>query len=177
MHILIIGDVGVGKSTLIQRLLANVEGPVHGFRTLKIDGEAGGVSKVYIHPAEGPDIHGDENTVGLLGDEGMQARPVAFEACGVPLLTEIPQNAAVLMDEIGYLESTAPGFCEAVLRVLGGPYHVLAAVKTRETPFLQQIRDYPDALKYTITTENREQLYGQIQADLAQAELDSPFLA
>ena len=177
MHIFIIGDVGVGKSTLIRRILEQVQGPIHGFRTLKIN-EAGSLDgKVYIHPAQGPDEYRDDNTVGLVGEMGMQARPGAFEAQGIPLLRDIPPGAVVLMDELGYLESSASGFCDAVLQVLSGPYHVLAAVKPRKTLFLEQIRAYPDALKYTITPENRNQLFEQVQSDLARLAPASPFLA
>lgn len=51
MHILIVGERGVGKSTLIQRLLSEIGKPIFGFETKKEDAlatEALG-SPVYIY--------------------------------------------------------------------------------------------------------------------------------
>ena len=202
MHILIIGDIGVGKSTLIRRILANVEGQVYGFRTIKLgmDVEAGadagiGITRgsdssdtravqgaVYMHPAVHPgkdtDVYNEANMIAFPQAQGMgmTPKPEIFDALGVSLLSAIPSGAVVLMDEIGYLESTATRFCDKVMGVLNGPYHVIAAVKTRDTPFLQQVRDYPNALKYVIDTENRDALYERISTDLARVAPDSPFL-
>ena len=41
-HILICGEVGVGKSTLIQRLLAQNTSPLYGFITKKLDPDENG---------------------------------------------------------------------------------------------------------------------------------------
>ena len=178
MHIFLVGEPGVGKSFLIERLLQLVQQPVYGFRTKKRE-EAGGLGfKVYIHPAGGPVVYGDDNTVGIHDGTGggMRAVGAVFETVGVGHLTGIPASSVVLMDELGFLESSAPAFCRAVLEVLDGPYQVLAAVKPLDTPFLRSVRAHPGAQIYRITEENRDALYATIQADLRGNAPGSPFM-
>ena len=50
-HIFICGEVGVGKSTLIQRLLLQSTRPLYGFITKKLEPDENGFHPIYIHPA------------------------------------------------------------------------------------------------------------------------------
>ena len=50
-HILISGDRDVGKSTLIERLLAHCPRPRYGFITRMEPAGADGFRPIYIHPA------------------------------------------------------------------------------------------------------------------------------
>ena len=80
------------------------------------------------------------------------------------------------MDELGFIESDAPEFCSAVLRILGGPYYAIAAVKTMKTDFLDIVRAHRNAIVYSITIDNRNSLYEQILTDLRHYDPTSPFL-
>lgn len=166
MHILIVGETGVGKSTLIGKLLNKIESPVYGFLTEKTGADTDGLAKVYIHPANGAKTYPDTNIVGICSSKGAEARAEVFERVGAPLLTGIPAGAAVLMDELGFMESSAPLFCDRVLQILDGPYFVIAAVKPMNTPFLMQVRSHPKARVYNIDIDNRETLFERILSDL-----------
>ena len=64
------------------------------------------------------------------------------------------------MDELGFFESKADRFTAAVLEALAGDIPVLAAVKSRtDVPFLNAVRAAPKAEVFSITPENRDELY------------------
>ena len=80
MHLLLVGAPGVGKSTLIRRVLKKVDRPVFGFETKKEapDG-AGGSCPVYIYPAGGERRRSEECLVGRCGSGGVQIVQEAFD--------------------------------------------------------------------------------------------------
>jgi nucleoside-triphosphatase len=161
-HILICGEVGVGKSTLIGKLLSHNERPVYGFITKKCDTDEDGEGKVYIHAANAAQrIYTDENLIGICGASGAQRYPDVFDSLGVRLLNAAPEGL-LLMDELGFLESKAPMFCAGVLKALDGDIPILAAVKTKETPFLKAVREHGNAILFMITRDNRDALYDEI---------------
>lgn len=161
-HILICGEVGVGKTTLIRRLLAHSRRPLYGFATRRVP-ERDGTHAVYIHPAaQSVDEHicSSDNLAGICGrEETFCAR--TFDTLGVRLL-RAPAEGVILMDELGFMESGAERFCAAVLAALDGDTPVLAAVKHRDTPFLQQVRKHGRGELFFITPENRDGLFQQI---------------
>lgn len=166
--ILIIGARGAGKTTLIRHLVTNIRRPVRGFYTQNRPTAPAGTHSTYLHPAElSPDayIHSPDHQVGHWNGQSIQAFPQVFDTLGVACLSDVPPDALVIMDELGFLESKAPRFTQAVLNALDGPAQVIAAVKDRpDVPFLQTVLAHPKALVFRLTPDNRQQLYQQIQA-------------
>jgi nucleoside-triphosphatase len=69
----------------------------------------------------------------------------------------------IVMDEIGFMEAGSKAFCGAVMHCLDGDIPVLAAVKARfDVDYLNAVRAHPKAALYTITKENRDELYKQL---------------
>lgn len=166
--ILILGARGVGKTTLIRRLLSDLPCPTGGFCTEKrLTGPAGAHS-VYLLPAELPlqaRSYTPDNRVGRWDGQTMQAFPAVFDTLGTACLSRIAPETLVVMDELGFLESQAPRFTQAVLDALDGPAQVIAAVKDRpDVPFLQAVLAHPQARVFRLTPDNRQALYQQIRA-------------
>ncbi len=164
-HILICGEKGVGKSTLIRRLVEEAQLTVGGFCT-KMDENAGEVMHpIYIYPAALPmdqRQRGVENLVGRCGNFGRQKEifPEVFDALGTAYLQNTRVCQVIVMDELGFMESEAQSFRAAVLHVLDGDVPVLAAVKDRmDVEFLRQVCAHPRAEVVPIDPENREALY------------------
>ena len=158
MTILIQGEIGVGKSTLIRKILETRSEPLYGFFTKREPNGDGGFS-VYIHHAQGEWQYTEENLVGLgRPGQGKQARPEAFErAAG--WLENIPAKAIVVMDELGVMEENAPRFQKAVLDLLQPSERlVLAAVKSADGPFLNRVRQSPGAVLVQIDRKNRDEM-------------------
>jgi nucleoside-triphosphatase len=165
MKILIAGDIASGKSTLIARLLENIPKKPYGFVTEKREAEDGRTG-VFINGFAQAKIFTDENRVGIFGDTGGTGCRDAFEKKGMQLLSGIPLQSFVVMDEIGFMESCAPQFCRAILNILDGDYHVLAAVSLKDTPFLNRVRLHPKAKICRVSLSNRNDLYDRILAEI-----------
>ena len=108
MHLLLVGAPGVGKSTLIRRVLKKVDRPVFGFETKKEapDGE-GGSCPVYIYPAGGERRRSEERLVGRCGSGGVQSVQEGFDRFAPYLRAPVPPGHIVLMDELGFMEAGA----------------------------------------------------------------------
>lgn len=165
MILLIQGEIGVGKTTLIRRLLGDRLPEARGFWTRK-EAEGEGFS-IYIHPMGQPPRYGDENRVGRrLPGQPRRAFPEAFQRAAV-WLEAIPTGGVTVLDELGVLEEEAPRFQQAVVELMCRSSLVLAAVKPAKTPFLNRVRSLPGARLCLITPDNREELYLRLGEELS----------
>ena len=165
MILLIQGEIGVGKTTLIRRLLCERLPEARGFWTRK-EAEGEGFS-IYIHPMGQPPRYGDENRVGRrLPGQPRRAFPEAFQRAAV-WLEAIPTGGVTVLDELGVLEEEAPRFQQAVADLMCRSSLVLAAVKPAKTPFLNRVRSLPGARLCLITLDNREELHLRLSAELS----------
>ena len=165
-HILICGERGVGKSTLIEKLLAASSRPRYGFITKMRPAGPDGFHPIYIHPAATPveaRTYAEENCIGTCDSRTHRPNLDAFNVLGVRYIEEAQPDGIIVMDELGFFEAKAEGFTAAVLAVLDGDVPVLAAVKSRtDVPFLNAVRAMPRAEVFYITSENREELYERL---------------
>ena len=162
-HILICGEVGVGKSTLIQRLLAQSTRPLFGFTTKKLDPDENGFHPIYIHPA-GAKLRtfGESNQIGTCDRRIHNINLDVFNTLGVEYLHAQP-GGIILMDELGFMEAKADAFTRAIMAALDGDTPVIAAVKARfDVPFLNEVRAHPKGKLYMITQENRDKMFEEL---------------
>ena len=169
MHALITGPRGVGKSTLIRRILAELALPVFGFETKRedslADDEKG--SPVYIYKAGSPHIQTAENLVGYPKNKQPAAMKAVFDRYTPHLRAPVPDGHIILLDEIGVMESSSEAFCNAVLSLLDGDIPIIAAVKDKDTDFLDTVRTHPNAVCFYLSEENRDRLHSEVAAFLA----------
>lgn len=163
LHLLITGEIGVGKSFLVQRLLKHNQRTVRGFVTRWMSSDEKIKSGVYIFPAATETyLCTAQNCVATCDKPGFNIiHPEVFETYGVELLS-IPKTqnkGLIVMDELGFMESDSPLFCKTVLNVLDGSVPVLAVVKKKETLFLDEVRAHKNTELYCVTPENRYSLY------------------
>lgn len=164
MHALIVGARGVGKSTLIRRVLKELNKPLFGFETKKEDALADEVngSPVYIYAAGEEHLQTDGNLVGHCKNKHAAAMKASFDRYAPKLMVPVPDGHIVEMDEIGFMESKSEAFCSAVMTLLDGDVPVIAAVKDKDIPFLEAVRTHPNARCFYITPENRDILYDEV---------------
>lgn len=164
MHTLIIGDRGVGKSTLIHRVLKELNRPLFGFETKKEEQPEDPIRgcPIYIYSAGTPHNQTSENLIGYHRDTDFSSFTAAFDRYAPKLMTNVPDNALIEMDEIGFLEAGSEAFRKAVMHLLDGDNPVIAAVKNRDIPFLNQVRTHPKVRCFYITPENRDSLYEEV---------------
>ena len=164
MHALIVGDRGVGKSTLIRRVLNELNRAVFGFETKKEEALEDPIRgcPIYIYDAGKPHCQTAENFLGYHANPDFDAFTAAFDRYAPKLMEAVPEYAVIELDEIGFLEAKSENFCRALLHLMDGDRPVIAAVKDRETDFLNRIREHPKARCFTITPENRDVLYEEV---------------
>ena len=164
-HIFLCGERGVGKSTLIRRLLEASGLRVGGFCTKLLPTEDG-LNPVYIHPAsqrEEERSYGPENRIAYCDGQRHRIHTEVFDTVGASLLRPSGREEVMVMDELGFMESQAHDFTAAVFRALDGPVPVLAAVKNRfDVELLNAVRAHPAACLVQIDPTNREELYERL---------------
>lgn len=164
MHALIVGDRGVGKSTLIRRVLKELNCPVSGFETKKETQPEDPLlgCPIYIYEAGKPHCQSSDNLICYHRAQKISDITAAFDRYAPKLMAGVPENALVELDELGFLEASSEAFCQAVLSLLDGKNPVIAAVKDRDVPFLNAIRAHPAARCFHITEENRDELFEEV---------------
>lgn len=165
LHILLTGESGVGKSFLVQRLLASCSLCVNGFYTKKMELNPNGQSKVIIRSAN---HYLDNqlrlqsvlnNQVGLCLENGsVTSFPDVFDNLGCRFLHGESTELWV-MDELGFMELGAMRFRRRVIEILDGDVPVIAVIKNKNNEFLDLIRRHEAAKLYEVTIENRDRIF------------------
>ena len=174
-HALIVGATQVGKSTLIRRLVRELDCTVSGYETKKEDGMADAVngSPIYIYKAGQPHHPTPENLVGTCKEQQPVPVPAAFDRAARLLEDAENEGVLIVMDEIGTMERCSERFCAEIMARLDGDRPVLAAVKHKDTAFLNAVRSHPNGRCFTLTEDNREEVYASVLAFM-RAQLKKP---
>lgn len=139
-HILLCGNHRTGRSSMLRALTQELHVPLYGYMTRTLNTRADGYHEIYMFPYGARELAASEEC--HIGDCNTRERVIhneVFNTLGVRLLDAKPDGILVL-DEIGFMESNAEAFCNAVLDRLNGDIPVLAAVRTSiDTPFLQKV--------------------------------------
>jgi nucleoside-triphosphatase len=168
-HIVISGQRGVGKSTLIEKLLREIEVPVRGFFTRSMPRNEEGFHSIYIfRPTDRERKMSRANHIGDCDGRNRTINLDVFETVGVEFLREgfhdTTTSSVIAMDELGFMETEARTFCETALSCFDGDRHVLATIKAHHrTEFLDAVRSHPKTEVFDITVENRDELYERLR--------------
>lgn len=166
-HILICGEKGVGKSTLIRKLCMAANAPIYGYCTKMLStADADGLFPIYIHPAwqaEAERAYGSANIIGRCDGRMHDVHTNVFDNLGANYIAAAKPGGYIIMDELGFMEKDAEKFKRAVFNALDGDIPVIAAVKARyDVDFLNRVRAHEKAQLYNITPENRDALYAEL---------------
>lgn len=194
--ILLTGQPGVGKTTVIQKVVARWEAGAGGFYTEEIreQGRRTGFRLVTLDGASGILAGVNISSPYRVGKYGVHLRDL--EQVGVEALyralrqPDPPSSPAaslidhdeahrsrhapssttnlIVIDEIGRMELFSPAFREAVRLALDSPKQVLGTVMARSQPWVDAIKARPDVTLVEVTLLNRSTLPEQILHDLLQ---------
>lgn len=160
-NLLVTGRPGVGKTTLIERVVKTLNLPVGGFYTYEIREK--GVRVGFL-------LRTWDGKSGILSHVEFQSPFRVGKYCvdisvmdkiGVPAILEAIRKAKlIVIDEVGRMELFSEEFKKSVLVALESSTPLLGVIQERAYPFLNQVRCRPDMQMFTVTLENRDGLVG-----------------
>jgi nucleoside-triphosphatase THEP1/uncharacterized protein with PIN domain len=167
-NLFVTGRPGVGKTTLIKRVLDDLDADVGGFVTSEIRaaGARVGFAITDLRGDEGVLAHVSIESPFRVGKYGVNREDL--ERIGVGALDgAIASSDLVVMDEIGRMELCSESFQEAVGRALDSPKPVFGTIQDRENRFLDEVRARPDVEVVRITEANRDDMRKVVAEKLA----------
>lgn len=167
MHVFLTGNIQVGKSTIIQKVIQALDIAPGGFLT-----GFGGTRRLpertlYMNPAWEEPVYDEEHTV-VRFEAGVPPLPdpEAFNRLGCRFLRQSRAWARLLvMDECGQLERNASEFQRCVLECLDQRIPVLGVLKKAPGQWLDQIRLHPAVTVIHIDEENRDEWASRLIED------------
>lgn len=163
-HIFLTGEKGVGKSTLLNKILQQKQMRVGGFRTVKSKGHLDGKTSLHLLRADREDVPSADNFLCFCPPEDRAETTKRFDIMGSALLQEQGEVDLILMDEIGPAEADAKMFQAAVWQVLNGDVPVYGVLQKAETELFQKIKNHPNVLLIEITKQNRDCIQLDLQS-------------
>ncbi len=162
-NILLTGKPGVGKTTLLKRVIEGLDTDCAGFYTEEIrsGGRRLGFKMMTLTGEEGILAHQSFRSPFRVGRYGVDIE--AFEKLAVSALEQaISKNRLIVVDEIGRMELFSKKFRRVVLAALDSPKPLLGVIQNRQDDFLNRIRRRPDMVLFTVTHANRDDLAAKI---------------
>ena len=169
-NLLLTGHPGVGKTTLVKRLVDRLGHlALSGFYTEEIrsGGRRTGFQAVALNGTSGVFAHRDFRSASphRLGPYGVHPR--MLENLVLPHLDwERKRPDLMVVDEIAKMELLSRPLREAIIGVLESPCPVLGTVSLHGSGVLKRIRNRDDVHLITVTLKNRSVLHGEILRQL-----------
>jgi nucleoside-triphosphatase len=169
MNILITGKPGVGKTTLIQKVVEKVDLSCQGFYTREIrvnEASRVGFEIVTLDGKTALLAHIDHLTPHRLGKYFVNVDNI--NRVIVPCIENaIKQADLIIIDEIGKMELFSPRFRQAVLKALASPKKVLGTITLASVPIVKKIKSRPDVILVELRRHNQKEVYQYIVDCLA----------
>ncbi len=183
-HIFLTGNVQVGKSTILRKIIeACPEKEIGGFFTKWINKNNIKNGGLYIFQAtrqnladveklaaqkaasefsgESAALYGKENLVAGFRPDNYKKKitfPEVFDTLGTSYLNDTDGADLILMDEIGVFEDKAPEFKKKVLSILDKDTQVIGVVRDKDGVLTNAVKIHPNVTIIDVTVKNRNEL-------------------
>lgn len=164
---MITGDINIGKSTLINQVIDELDIEINGFRTLPyfVGERRVGFYIEDVHDSiENFKDRQKEQIIGeIIGYKKLKPFNQIFNSIGVKILKESLNNdGIILMDELGIIESNAFPFQKMVMECLDSDKLIVCSIRDDQSKFLDAVREHKDSLLFSIDEENRAEIYKSV---------------
>lgn len=159
-NIFITGERGIGKSTLLNKVIKNVDCSIGGFIQEKIFNNKRTVFNVNsLYNLK------DSYTIGIYDKEKevLDSDMRVFNTISEEILLKSLDNSElIILDELGFMEEKAPLFKDTVFKILNSDTTVLGVLKECDTNFIKQIKMRKDVQVIRINENNRDSIEDKI---------------
>ncbi len=159
-NLFLFGDVGIGKSTLLKKVLKYVDSSIGGFMEEKVlKGDKTFHNMISLYDGQSNNIIGvSEKTC-----KKPKVFTYVFEKNGVEILKKsYREKEIIIMDELGFLESHCELFKSSVNEILDSKKIVIGVLKKCNCDFVTTIANRTDVVLLEVTTETRDNLEKEI---------------
>jgi nucleoside-triphosphatase len=161
--LLVTGRPGVGKTTVIKAVIAQLGDRAGGFYTEEILGPGGrkGFRLITLDGQSGVIAHVDIKSRSQVGRYGVKV-DVIDQLGAAAIRSAVDHNPIVIVDEIGKMELYSSPFQSAVLRAVASPKIVLATAMLGDQPWVTALKALPQVTTWEVTKKNRTRLVEEV---------------
>lgn len=159
MKILLTGEPGIGKTTVVRKVLENYGLPAGGFYTGEIreGGRRVGFEIATLDGDRSVLAHRDFAGRCRVGRYGVDVGEL--DRVGVASIEEaVGRGGLVVVDEVGRMELFSKRFATAVLKALDSGKPFLGTIMKRRHPFADGLKVRDDVVLIEVTHDNRDSL-------------------
>ena len=162
-NILLSGYPGVGKTTLINKIIKKLNCKIGGFYTHEKK-ESGKRTGFYITDFSGNQmVMADVNSTSSYRVSKYGVNVKAFEKIGIPALENANKTAdLIIIDEIGKMEMFSPKFCKMLEKIFNSQKPVLATIKKIDCKLTLELKARDDVVIFHLTIQNRDEMVDRI---------------
>ncbi len=167
MNYLLTGHPGVGKTTIIKKLIEKLKLSAGGFYTEEIreDNKRMGFAIATLSGFKGVLAHRNFKSRYKVGQYGVGV--YTLNRIGVKEIQMcLMEKKIIVIDEIGKMELLSPQFQEVVEKALDADNPVLGTITLARHPFAQKVKDRDDVKIIEVTGENRDQVLKTLTKEL-----------
>ncbi len=157
-NILLTGPPRCGKTTLIEKLVQQINRPARGFftREIKEKGRRVGFSIITLDGQETILAHENFKSPIRVGKYGVDLEQ--FEKITIPAIWPAVAEDILIIDEIGKMECYSSLFREVLWKILEAPNWLIATIAWKGTHFIEKIKKRNDITLVQVTLENQDAL-------------------
>jgi nucleoside-triphosphatase len=163
--VLLTGNPGCGKTTLLRHIVARLHVPAGGFYTQEI--REGGVRKGFgittLDGRQGILASGDIRSSKKIGRYSVNLSALD-DIAAKAIEDAISSRKLIVIDEIGPMEILSERFRNAVLNSLQSDSVILGTIVKRSLPFPDQVKAMPQVTVIEVRRENKEELENQLNS-------------
>jgi len=161
--LLLTGRPGIGKTTLIKAVIAQLDDRAGGFYTEEIVGPGGrkGFRLITLDGHTAVIAHVDFKSRSQVGRYGVKVDVIDHLGAGA-IRSAVGHDPIVIIDEIGKMELFSSQFQSAVLKAVSGSKIVLATAMLDDQPWLMALEALPDVTVWEVSKANRTRLVEQV---------------
>jgi nucleoside-triphosphatase len=173
-HILLTGNPGSGKTTLIKRVIERLDSEIGGFYTqeMREGGTRRGFKIITFDGRQGILAHVTIKSQRRISKYGVDLD--ALDAIGTASIQHaLDAGALIVIDEIGPMELLSEAFKGTVLAALDSDCRVFGTIVKRSTPFTDTIKTRNDVTVIEVNPGTRDALVDQLVTSLQTKDYDT----